>query len=120
MVRDRKPPREIIGPAADVTPGDGSAIARSLTQARTDAVQEAEIAALAEVIRKAPDENVDGVQVILDGASPDDEALMRRSLGLPKAPRQPRHAGDELAPSWRSGGFPYKYKMLRRDYEQQK
>ena len=52
MVRDRKPPREIIGPAADVTPGDGSAIARSLTQARTDAVQEAEIAALAEVMTK--------------------------------------------------------------------
>ena len=120
MVRDRKPPREIIGPAADVTPGDGSAIARSLSQARTEAVQEAEIAALAEVIRKAPKENLDSVQVILDGASPDDEALMRRSLGLPKAPRQPRHAGDELAPSWRSGGFPYKYKMLRRDYEQQK
>jgi len=99
---------------------DDSAIAQGLTEARTEAVQEAEIAALAEVIREAPEESRDSAQVLLDGASPDDAAVMRRSLGLPKAPRQPRHAGDELAAGWRAGAFPYKYKMLRRDYEQQK
>ncbi|MEQ1608152.1 MAG: polyphosphate kinase 2 [Hyphomonadaceae bacterium] len=120
MAQDRKPAAATSGSAPGLVEPDGSAIARSLTQARTEAVQEAEIAALEEVAREALGEDPEGVQVLLDGASPDDAALMRRSLGLPKAPRQPRHVDDELAPGWRSGAFPYKYKMLRRDYEQQK
>lgn len=120
MAQDARATGETASAAAGFDASDGSAITRGLTQARTEAVQEAEIAALAEVIRELPGDNGDSVQVLLDGASPDDAALMRRSLGLPKAPRQPQHAGEELAPGWRSGAFPYKYKMLRRDYEQQK
>jgi polyphosphate kinase 2 len=120
MVQDVRPSAATAGSAADLGEPDGSTVAQSLTRARTEAVQAAEIAALEEVAREARGEDAEGVQVILDGASPDDAVLMRRSLGLPKAPRQPRHAGDELAPGWRSGAFPYKYRMLRRDYEQQK
>ncbi|CAN1525352.1 COG2326 Uncharacterized conserved protein [Caulobacteraceae bacterium] len=100
--------------------GSEREVAHSLAETRTEAVQEAELAALAEVDRTDPDPDRGGVQALLDGASPDDAERMRRSLGLPKAPREPRHAIDELAPDWRAGAYPYKYKMLRRDYEQQK
>jgi len=116
-------PEASNGPVEDLKPdGDADvlAIAEGLARLRVEAVQEAEIAALAAVAREESDDSKEGVQVLLAGASPDDAALMRRSLGLAKAPRQPRHAGDELSPDWRNGAFPYKYKMLRRDYEQQK
>jgi polyphosphate kinase 2 len=95
-------------------------VVESLAEARTEAVQEAELAALADLARPESGSDLSDVQALLDGASPDDAERMRRSLGMPKAPRQPRHAVDELAADWRSGAYPYRYKMLRRDYEQQK
>jgi polyphosphate kinase 2 len=111
-----------VRPVEDLRTNDPKApdIAEGLASARLEAAQEAEIAALTAVANVGSGNTQESVQVLLDGASPDDAALMRRSLGLPKAPRQPRHAGDELASGWRNGAFPYKYKMLRRDYEQQK
>jgi len=87
-----------------------------LADARTEAVQEAEIAAAKAVEADDPA----GVEALIAGASPDDAAVLRQSLGMARAPRTPRHAADELAPDWRSGAYPYRYKMLRRDYEQQK
>jgi polyphosphate kinase 2 len=112
---------DATGDGLQPLPAGGDAdIANSLADTRTEAVQEAELAALAEVARADADPDRGGVQALLDGASPDDAERMRRSLGIPKAPREPRHAADELAPDWRAGAYPYKYKMLRRDYEQQK
>ena len=87
-----------------------------LAEARTEAVQEAEVAAARAVASDDPA----GVEALIAGASPDDAAVLRQSLGMPRAPRTPRHAADALAPDWRSGVYPYQYKMLRRDYEQQK
>ena len=46
--------------------------------------------------------------------------MLRRSLGLPKPPGTPRRTSDELAEDWRAGGYPYKFKMLRKDYEREK
>ncbi|HRD47375.1 MAG TPA: polyphosphate kinase 2 [Caulobacter sp.] len=95
-------------------------VSTGLADERTEAVQDAEIAALDDMIHADPPVDPSDVQALLEGASPDDAERMRRSLGMPKAPRLPRHAADELAPDWRRGGYPYRYKMLRRDYEQQK
>ena len=58
--------------------------------------------------------------LVLAGASPDDAARMRDYLGLPKPAGKPRKTSDELADDWRKGGYPYKYKMLRKDYEREK
>ena len=85
----------------------------------------AAISAISEVARadkkganqQATDE---GIAAIIAGASPDDAARMRETLGLPKPAGRPRVTSDELSPDWRKGGYPYKYKMLRKDYEQQK
>jgi polyphosphate kinase 2 len=108
----------------------------------TKGKQEAEIAAIGAIL-KGPSElppECDAIKAILDGASPDDAALLRTALetsdsaandgaGSPspvtKEDRVPlRQRGqlttsDELADDWRRG-YPYKFKMLRRDYEAQK
>lgn len=109
-----------VEPAGDDRLPNDTGVETSLADARTAAVQAAEIAALADVARDDAHLGPDGVQTLLEGASPDDADRMRQSLGMPRAPRAPRHAADELSPDWRSGAYPYRYKMLRRDYEQQK
>ena len=84
---------------------------------RTEAAMESEVAAIDDV---ALLNDTAGIDAILSGASPDDEARLREHLGLPKPPGKPRKGSDELADDWRDGGYPYKYKMLRKDYEAEK
>ena len=85
------------------------------------AAQESDIAAL-DAIRKsspplAPDS--DAVRAILAGDCPDDVALFTEVMTQDAALKRKR-TSDELAEEWRSGAYPYKFKMLRRDYEEQK
>jgi len=86
------------------------------------AAQQAELAALDTILKGPPPARVDsdGVQAILEGDAPDDAQVMRAALGLPPASTMPRRTSDELTDDWRKGGYPYKYKMLRRDYEREK
>lgn len=100
---------------------DSPAVAGGLAEERTVAAQEAELAAVSSVAAGADeDEAEEGVEAIIAGAAPDDAVRLTRSLGLPKPPGRPRKTSDELADDWRSGGYPYKYKILRRDYEREK
>ena len=108
----------------------------------TKGKQEAEIAAMGAILEGPPElsPECDSIKAILDGASPDDATLLRTALEaadsaandgagspspLAKEDRVPRRergqltTSDELADDWRRG-YPYKYKMLRRDYEAQK
>lgn len=103
-------PSEGVSPAAEF----------GLADERTSAAQEAEIAALRDITRTGGSGMDEGIAAILTGASPDDAARLRASLGLPKPPGSPRRTSDELADDWRQGGYPYKFKMLRRDYEREK
>ncbi len=100
--------------------GDDTAagLEAGLAEARTEAVQEAEIAAVA-AIAATPGAG-EGVAAIIAGAAPDDALRLEESLGLPKPPGRPRRTSDELAGDWRRGGYPYRFKMLRRDYEREK
>lgn len=98
--------------------------------------QEAEAAALHAILQGPPAVGADSEQVaaIMAGASPDDAVMLQNELGthgaatptLTPDDRVPRRddtlavTSDELADDWRRGGYPYKYKMLRRDYEDQK
>ena len=95
----------------------GTPVEQSLAAERAAAALEAEEAALGEVAGKSGPE---GIEAIISGASPDDAARMRDYLGLPKPGGTPRKTSDELADDWRKGGYPYKYKMLRKDYEREK
>ena len=103
----------------------------------TQGKQEAEIAAIDAMLNGPPKLSAgsDLIKAILDGMSPDDAALLRAALEArneavspsygAKDDRVPRreHAqattSDELSDDWRRS-YPYKYKMLRRDYEAQK
>jgi polyphosphate kinase len=72
------------------------------------------------------------IKAILAGAAPDDAARLQSALeepnnaapdefgvAVPQRDRNQRRTSDELADDWRRG-YPYKFKMLRRDYENQK
>lgn len=98
--------------------GAADPIPEGLADERVAAVQEAEMAAMTSVVSEEDAE--EGVEAIIAGAAPDDAARLSRSFGLPKPQGRPRQTSDELADDWRTGGYPYKYKMLRRDYERQK
>ncbi len=89
----------------------------------TEGAQEAQLAAIKTIMNGTPplDLNSEPVQAILAGEAPDDAAHALISLGqLPLSRKELRRTSDELADDWRSGGYPYKYKMLRKDYEEQK
>ncbi|MFG1480154.1 polyphosphate kinase 2 [Xanthobacter sp. V4C-4] len=89
-----------------------------LAEERVKAAQEAKLSAVTDIVTNAS--TAEGLEAIIAGAAPDDAARLRASLGLPKAPGQPRVSSDELADDWRTGSYPYKFRLLRRDYEQQK
>lgn len=82
----------------------------------TSAAQEAELAA----VQSFGSEASDGLAAILQGSAPDDAARLREGLSLPAKDKVSPRTRDDLADDWRRGGYPYKYKMLRRDYEEQK
>ncbi|MEZ5696435.1 MAG: polyphosphate kinase 2 [Sphingomonadaceae bacterium] len=90
---------------------------QGLADERAEAAVEAEEAAVDDIAKRGDSA---GIDAILSGSSPDDEARLRQHLGLPKPPGKPRVGSDELADNWREGGYPYKYKMLRKDYEAEK
>jgi polyphosphate kinase 2 len=81
-----------------------------------NAAQEAELAA----VQSFGEEASDGLAAILEGSAPDDASRLREALSLPARDKASPRTRDDLADDWRSGGYPYKYKMLRRDYEEQK
>jgi polyphosphate kinase 2 len=102
----------------------------SVAQA-TVAKQEAEIMAMGAILSSSPELTSESasVKAVLDGLSPDDAAILRQAFTSPardivdqRVPRRERGlqtTSDELADDWRRG-YPYKYKMLRRDYEVEK
>jgi polyphosphate kinase 2 len=105
----------------------------------TQSKQEAEVAALEAILRSQPElaTDSDPIQAILAGSSPDDVKRLRAALEsmerttdiatpnssqqrVPQRDLNQLKTSDELADDWRRGGYPYKFKMLRRDYEEQK
>jgi polyphosphate kinase 2 len=89
--------------------------------------QEAKVVAAQDIVRHADNGDMpalaDSLASIIDGASPDDAAVLRAALidGIDSTvARLPRKPDDELAPHWREGGYPYKNLMTRKNYEKQK
>ncbi|MHA7880521.1 MAG: polyphosphate kinase 2 [Saccharospirillum sp.] len=63
------------------------------------------------------------LSAILSGASPDDVALLRRTL-LREEFERTEHLGqdsdEELLPDWRESAYPYRNRLRRKSYEKQK
>lgn len=66
---------------------------------------------------------VEHLDAIIQGVSPDDLAKLRKSLfqeELAAAVKTGVKKDDELSDNWRTGGYPYRNLMTRKNYEKQK
>jgi polyphosphate kinase 2 len=103
-----------VYPGAD---SPGESLNTNLADERTRAAQ---IYGLAAADNVMAEHGLESMGAIIEGAAPDDAVLLSEHLGLTKPAGLPRKTSDELADDWRKGGYPYKYKMLRKDYEREK
>jgi polyphosphate kinase 2 len=95
----------------------GDAVARSLVGERILA-KEAGVEAAMESLAGLP--ITPELQALIDGSAPDDARRLSEYLGLPTTGVPQKTTSNELVPGWQDGGYPYKYKMLRKDYEREK
>ncbi|MFN9211584.1 MAG: polyphosphate kinase 2 [Betaproteobacteria bacterium] len=123
--RARKPaaPRRVEqGDTAPATTAPGIA-AHTIGQ-RVEASREHKATAVADVLQKAagdgPTAVIDTLEAILTGASPDDAKALRAALLAHRTEKLVASPDDELAPDWRSGAYPYKNLMSRKNYERLK
>ncbi len=113
--------------AGDIAPAlSAGAIERHTVAEAVAAARSTQASALRDIVDASAHGDITAVartlESILAGASPDDAAVLRRTLLHGDiAPAQPVTGPDEeLAADWRSGGYPYKNLMSRRNYEKQK
>lgn len=93
----------------------------------TTAAQQSKIAAVKDIVESTPPHDIQTLaktlEVIIDGASPEDATVLRNAL-LRKSPagsrRRRSSPDDQLSKDWRDGAFPYKNLMSRKSYEKQK
>jgi polyphosphate kinase 2 len=109
----------------DVIDAERAGLDRIVVAESVQAAQGAKIAALDDILAKAAEPGAAAKQLraILEGASPDDADALRRELLEGADERQRRKLvkpDEELAPDWRSGAYPYKNLMSRKNYEAQK
>jgi len=96
-------------------------IERSLAEESAKGALESELAALDTILAGPPRLTAKSapVKALLTGAAPDDaKRLAARLAG--KEVKQVKRTSDELADGWRFGAYPYKFRMFRKDYEEQK
>lgn len=91
------------------------------------AAQQSKIVAVQDIVRTTPPHDIQTLaktlEAIIDGASPDDAAILRHALlkkGSPGASRRKVGPDDQLSKRWRDGGYPYRNLMTRKNYEKQK
>ncbi|WP_250516759.1 polyphosphate kinase 2 [Caballeronia sp. INDeC2] len=74
--------------------------------------------------REETESMVDTVRTLIGGMSPDEVSMLRAHLfdgeAVLRTPSGSADPDDELSPSWREGGYPYRNLMSRRAYEKQK
>ena len=121
--RRRGPRRAAQG---DVIDGqDVQSLESEVVSQAVQAAQGSQIAALGDILERGQDaqETARQLRAILEGASPDDAAALRRELleGAQALQRSRLVKPDEeLAADWRNGAYPYKNLMSRKNYEAQK
>ncbi len=121
--RRRSPAQHDQVSQGDISPSlTTSGVRHFVTEQAEEAAQQAQLVAVQSVLKNGPSfsERQEAVQTILAGDAPDDAARVQEELNNRDLASAPHHTNDELVDDWRKGAYPYKYKMLRRDYEQQK
>lgn len=113
--------------AGDVAPKMAEAAMSSyMVERGVDAADARHVGALKDVlsgyIPGNTQEVADTLAAILQGASPDESQVLRDALiqGDATTEKVSVVADEELSNDWRSGGYPYKNLMLRKNYERSK
>ncbi|MFF7055566.1 polyphosphate kinase 2 [Achromobacter spanius] len=95
-------------------------------EAREDAARQETVSVLADIARRytvGPDAQAhEALRSVIEELSPDDARAVHRALleANTQAPATRRNPDEELAMDWREGIYPYRHRMLRRNYEKQK
>ena len=104
-----------------------AAVARHVQSEATQAAQASQLAAVQDLVDNADipaRQRAAALRALLEGASQDDRAMLRRALmsdaATGAAPIGKGDPDDELAADWRDGGYPYRHLMRRSTYEAQK
>ncbi len=114
--------------AGDTSPSLGlEPIERFEVNESVEAAQDSEVEAVQDILASTPPHDVASLarslKAILEGASPDDAAVLREVL-LQDSPadggRRRANPDTELAADWHEGGYPYKNLLSRKSYEKQK
>ena len=113
--------------AGDVAPTlSDTALADFMIERGVDAANTRHVGALKDVlsgyIPGNTKEVAETLAAILEGASPDEAQVLRNALLNPgsQGGKLSSIADEELSEDWRSGGYPYKNLMLRKNYERSK
>ena len=96
---------------------NAAAIGASIADERVVAAEQGILAAAEAMAARGA---LQELEALIAGAAPDDAARLRAHLGLPETSIPLRATSNELATGWQDGGYPYKFKMLRKDYEHEK
>lgn len=114
-----KPRRASQGDVSSAKTNRG--IARHQSRERLDAAQDAQQAALGDILNHT-DDKAAALRAFLEGSSPDDVASIRKMLleGHNLDNHESVKPDDELASNWRSGVYPYKNLLSRKRYETEK
>lgn len=100
--------------------------ARKRVAAREDAAREETVSVLSDIARRyavgAKAQAHEALRSVIEELSPDDARAVHRALleANTQAPAGRRNQDEELATDWREGIYPYRHRMLRRNYEKQK
>ncbi|WP_179216471.1 polyphosphate kinase 2 [Achromobacter xylosoxidans] len=115
-----------VDPVSAAAAAEPAIDVRKRVVARQDAARQETVAVLADIARRynvsAPAQAREALRSVIEELSPDDAQAVHRALleANSAAPRTRRNPDDELAADWREGIYPYRHRMLRRNYEKQK
>ncbi len=121
---DREPVRLAV--QGDTAPSTRPrALEEFLVNRATLAAQDKAVAAALELVKPdaagTPGERAQLLRALLEGASSDDQKVLRKALlGRGQKFEEESNPDEELAGDWREGGYPYKNLLRRSTYEKEK
>ncbi|GAB4211334.1 MAG: polyphosphate kinase 2 [Rhodoferax sp.] len=94
---------------------------RKVVKTQTRRAHDVQNVAMQDILQHSTDK-LEALRTLLAGSSPDDVDAIRQMLleSAQNPTGKPIKPDDELAPDWRSGGYPYRNLMSRKRYEAQK
>lgn len=123
--RSRQPRQAELGDIAPQLSQDG--IESYVVKQSTEAAQESKKTAVEDIIASTPPHNIpeltESLDAILSGASAEDAAQLLSVIqknATPSSSVISKKRDEELSKDWRTGGYPYKNLMSRKNYEKQK